>query len=149
MLAHEVSRKPLAAIAADASIGEAAARMDEHAVGALVVMDGDDAVGIVTDRDLAVRGLARGGGPDARVDGVMSRDLVTLDADEDVRRAFALFRTHAIRRLPLTEDGVVVGLLSVDDLVIDLVSELSDCVRPIAGEVIFGHAEAKLPVVTI
>ncbi|HLF99392.1 MAG TPA: CBS domain-containing protein [Acidimicrobiia bacterium] len=146
MKAIEASRKPLAAIRADASIGEAAEQMDEKAVGALVVMDGDEAVGIVTDRDLVVRGLARDRGPDARVDGVMTRDPVALDAGDDLRKAYPLFRTNAIRRLPLTENGRVVGMLALDDLLIDLVADLSDCVRPITGEVIFGHAEPKLPV---
>lgn len=145
MRAIEASRKPLAAITVEASLKQVAEQMEEKAVGALVVLDGDEAVGIVTDRDLVVRAVARGLPAGARVDGVMSRDLVTLDADTDLRDAYALFRRHAMRRLPLVREGRVVALLALDDLLVDVISDLADCVRPVVGEVLFGHREPPVP----
>ncbi len=124
---------------------DAAQLMDQGAVGALVVTDHGRAVGIVTDRDLVVRAIARRATADARVDSVMTTDLVALPADADLRDALGLFRSHAVRRLPVVDGGHVVGMVSVDDLLVDIAGGLADLVRPVAGQVLFGHAEAKVP----
>jgi CBS domain-containing protein len=138
-------RKNVVSIAPDATLAEASEVMERANVGALVVLDGARLTGIVTDRDIVRRGVAHGLPPDARIDAVMTPDVVTLDADADIRAALPLFRTHACRRLPLTSDGQVVGVLALDDLLVDLVNDLSDVIRPIIGEVIFGHHDAPLP----
>ncbi len=125
---------------------EEAARIMEHAgIGCLAVVDGEHVVGIVTDRDLVRRGLARGLPPDARVDSVMSAPVVTIDADSDVHAAYAVFRSHAVRRLAVVRDNRFVGVLSIDDLLVDLASDFSDLTRPVAGEVIFAHHDAAVP----
>jgi len=67
----------------------------------VAVIDGEHLIGIVTDRDLVRRGLARDLPADARIDAVMTAPVVTVDADADLHDAFALFRTHAVRRLAL------------------------------------------------
>lgn len=141
MRAIDAIRKPAATIANDASIAEAAKLMDARVVGALVVTDGDRPVGIVTDRDIVVRAIARGVPADARVDAVMSPGIMALGADDDVRRALPIFRSNAIRRLPVVRDGKIVGMLTADDLLIDLIADLGDVVRPITGQVAFGHPE--------
>lgn len=144
MKASEAIRKEVVSVAPDATLADAAELMDRANVGALLVMDGRRLAGIVTDRDIVRRGVARQLPPDARIDAVMTNEVVTLDADTDVRAALPIFRTHACRRLPLTSGGEVVGVLAVDDLLIDLINDLADVVRPITGEVIFGHHEAPL-----
>ncbi len=141
MRAVDAIRKPPVTIAADASIAAAARLMDTQVVGALLVMDGDRPVGMVTDRDITVRAVARDVPADARVDAIMSHDVVTLDADADLRQAMSIFHTHAIRRLPLVKEGHMVGMLTTDDLLIDLVADLGDLMRPITGQVVFGHPE--------
>jgi signal-transduction protein with cAMP-binding, CBS, and nucleotidyltransferase domain len=147
MRAVDAVRKPVVTIAAEAPIAEAARLMDSRVVGALVVMDSDRPVGIVTDRDIAVRAVARDVPADARVDAVMSQGVVALDAEADMRKALSIFHSHAIRRLPLVEDGSIVGMLTTDDLLIDFVADLGDLVRPITGQVVFGHPDrADLPV---
>ncbi|HVM39794.1 MAG TPA: CBS domain-containing protein [Acidimicrobiia bacterium] len=146
MEAFQAIRKPLATITARATLREAAEQMDEKAVGALLVLDDDGtAVGIVTDRDIVVRAVSRGVPFDARIDAVMSSQLVTLDAHDDLRAALRVFREHAIRRLPLMEGAEVVGMLTVDDLFVDLIADLADLVRPVTGQVIFGHPEQVHP----
>lgn len=142
MRAIEAIRKSPVVIDAGSSITDAAQRMNDAVVGALVVVAGERPVGIVTDRDLVVRAMARDLPGDARVDAVMSTDLLTLDAGADVREAFSLFHSHAIRRLPVVENGRLVGLISADDLLINLASDLAELVRPITGQVIFGAPEA-------
>ena len=86
-------------IAPDRTVTHAAKIMEVAAVGALAVVDGEDLVGIVTDRDLVRRAMAARLSPDARVDSVMSSPVVTIDAEADLHGAFTLFRTHAVRRV--------------------------------------------------
>lgn len=139
-------RKPPVTIPADASLADAAALMDGEVVGAVVVVDDDRPVGIVTDRDIVLRGVARRLPPDARVDAVMSTDLVTLPANADIEEAVAVFDRHPFRRLPLLKDGRVVGMVTVDDLVVDAVADFTRLLRPVLGQVLFGHPEPKAPV---
>jgi signal-transduction protein with cAMP-binding, CBS, and nucleotidyltransferase domain len=129
------------------TIGDAARLMDDCAVGAVVVVDqeGGRPVGIVTDRDLVVRAMARNISPDARVDSVMSMGVTCLDANADLHDAVRVFATHPIRRLPLVAGDRMVGMLTVDDLLVDLSSDLSNVVRGVTAQVLFGHPEAKVP----
>mgnify|MGYP006315128359 CR=1 FL=1 len=146
MHAIEAARKAPASIAAERPITEASALMDLLAVGALVVVEPDGRpVGIVTDRDLVVRAMAHRLSPDARVDMVMSTDLITMAPDADLRDAFSVFDEHAIRRLPLVADDHLVGMLTIDDLVVDTVADLVRLVRPVTGQVLFGHPQPSAP----
>ena len=147
MLAVDAVRKPLATVGAGDSIARAAQLMDTHVVGALVVLDGERPVGMITDRDIAIRAVARDVPSDARVDAIMSRGVIALPAGAELRQALPIFRSHAIRRLPLVEDGRIVGMLTTDDLLIDLIADLGEIMRPITGQVVFGYPEpANLPV---
>lgn len=141
MRAVDAIRKPPVTIAPEASIAEAARLMDRHVVGALIVTDGDHPVGVVTDRDITVRAVARDVPADARVDAVMSHGVVALDAEADLRQALPIFHSHAIRRLPLIENGHIVGMITTDDLLVDLIADLGDLVRPITGQIVFGYPE--------
>jgi CBS domain-containing protein len=76
----------------------------------------------------------------------MSAPVVTIDADADLHDAFGLFRKNAVRRLAVVRDDRFVGMLSIDDLLIDLAADLSDLARPVTAEVIFGHHDSPLPV---
>lgn len=144
MRACEAVRRSPVTLPGDTTLRAAAAAMERGTVGAVVVTDGETPVGIVTDRDLVVRGLATGN-VDGRLDSVMSTALVTAEADADLRDVVRCFATNAVRRIVLVRDGVVAGVLSVDDLVVDLVADLGDVVRPITAEVLFGHHDAPVP----
>ena len=135
----EAVRRSGVGIGPERTIHEAAQVMEQAGIGALAVIDGERLVGIVTDRDLVRRGLARDLPVDARVDAVMSAPVVTIDADADLHDTFAVFRTHAVRRLALVRAGQFVGMITVDDLLVDLAGDLSDIARPVTAEVIFGH----------
>jgi CBS domain-containing protein len=132
----------------DQTIRAAAELMEQAGVGALAVIDGEELVGIVTDRDLVRRGLARGLASEARVDGVMTTRVVTVDADADLHDAFAVFRKHALRRLAVVRAGRFLGTIAVDDLIVDLAADLADLARPIAAEVLFAHHDSPVPVAT-
>lgn len=132
----------------DRTLREAAAIMEQSGVGALAVIDDGALVGLVTDRDLVRRGLARDLASNARVDGVMSAPVVTIDADADLHDAFALFRTNAVRRLAVTRDRQFVGMVTIDDLLIDLAADLADLARPVTAEVLFAHRDSAVPAVS-
>jgi CBS domain-containing protein len=127
------------------TIREAAEILERSGVGMLAVVDGHKLVGVVTDRDLVRRGLARGLESDSRVDGVMTSPVVTIDADADVSEAFGMFRTHGLRRLIVVRQGEVQGVIAVDDLLVLVASQLSDLCRPITAELLFAHRDSQVP----
>ncbi len=142
----DVHGKDPVVIPSGGTIVEAAELMDQKAVGSVMVMDGERLVGIATDRDLVVRAVARRVPIDARIDSVMTTNVVTIDGEADVRDACRLFAEHPIRRLPVMSGDTVVGLIIVDDLTLILVNDLADATRPMVAEALFGHPEPGLPV---
>jgi CBS domain-containing protein len=146
MKLEELHGKAPVTVSPAATIVEAAELMNRRGTGSVLVVDGGHLVGIVTDRDIVVRGVARRAPADARIDSVMSTDVVTIDGSLDLRDACRVFATHPLRRLPIMSDGKVLGVISVDDLYFTLVNDLADITRPVTAEALFGHAEAGLPV---
>ena len=146
MRVREGLRRSGVGIQPERTIHEAAAIMERAGVGALAVVEGDRLVGIVTDRDLVRRGLARGLPPDARVDGVMSAPVVTIDSEADLHDTFGLFRTHGIRRIAVVRGERFIGMITVDDLLIDVASDLADLSRPVTAEILFAHRDPQVPV---
>jgi CBS domain-containing protein len=130
------------------TIREAAGLMDQAGVGSLAVIEGSHLVGIVTDRDLVRRGLAHDLPSDARVDGLMTSPVVTISADAELHDAFALFRGHAVRRLPVLRGEEFLGTITIDDLLVNLAADLGDLVRPVTAEVVFGHHDSSVPAIT-
>ena len=100
------------------SIGEAARTMRDWGVGAVLVVRDGSLHGLVTDRDMVMRAVAEARGADEPVGPLSSADLIGVDADTDVREAMRLMREHAVRRLPVLEDGQVTGIVSLGDLAI-------------------------------
>jgi CBS domain-containing protein len=138
-------RRPGTSIDGGRTIAAAAGLMESAGVGTLAVTDGDELVGIVTDRDLVCRGLARGLAPDARIDSVMTMPVETVDADDDLHDTIRAFEGRPIRRLAVVDGGRFVGMISVDDLLIDLVSDLGALLRPVTAEVLFPHHDPSVP----
>jgi CBS domain-containing protein len=146
MKVKDALRRSGIAVHGDATVRATAELMDRAGVGAVVVVDGVTPVGMVTDRDLVRRCLARGLPGDARVDGVMSTPPVTIAGDADLHDAFAVFRTNAVRRLVVVDGDTFAGVLSVDDLLVDLAGDLGDLARPVTAETLFGQHDGVLPV---
>ena len=147
MRAIELIHRPGITIDAGATVTTAAERMEQAGVGCLVVVDNDAMVGIVTDRDLVRRVLARRLPADTRIDDAMSTPLVSVNGDDDVRLVFETFRTKAVRRLPVVHDGQVAGVVTVDDLLAVLSGQLADIARPVTAEVLFAQHDSALPAV--
>lgn len=133
-------------IGPERTIRDAAVLMEQAGIGSLAVVDGDRLVGLVTDRDLVRRVLARGLPPDARIDSVMTTPVVTIAASADLEQAFALFGTHGLRRLPVERHGHFVGMISVDDLLVYVSRQLTDLASPVTAEILFAHRDPPVPV---
>ncbi len=104
-------------IASSTSAREAARLLDSENVGSLPIVDDDRLVGVITDRDLAVRVLAEGRDAETPVGEIASTDLVTIDPQQSLEEAARLMAEHQLRRLPVCEeDGRLVGILAQADL---------------------------------
>jgi len=102
------------------SVVDAARVMRESDIGDVVVIAEGRLCGILTDRDIVVRALAEGRDPvRTRVGDICSQELITVSPDESLGAAVRLMRERAIRRLPVEEDGRVVGVVSLGDLAVD------------------------------
>ncbi|MET8765626.1 CBS domain-containing protein [Streptomyces sp. NPDC004658] len=132
----EVMTAPPVCVASHVPLAEAARRMAECAVGSVLVVDEGTLRGIVTDRDLAVRGVGGGLSSQARVDEVMSSQVVSVEPGDDLQRAYLMFRSTGVRRLPVLDGGRVVGVLTIDDLFLDVFRHLADLLGPVAWSVL-------------
>ena len=117
------------------SVGEAARTMRDWGVGAVLVVSNESLCGLITDRDLVIRAVAEARAADEPVGPLSSGNLIGVNADADVDEAARLMREHAVRRLPVIEDGQVAGMVSMGDLALrdDPASALAELSRATAN----------------
>lgn len=116
-LVKDVMTPGVVAVRPDASLVEAAQLMRAQDIGDVLVADGQRIVGVLTDRDITVRAVAEGVDPlTASAGSVCTPDPVLVAPHDPVAAAAALMRAHAVRRLPVVEDGLPVGVVSLGDL---------------------------------
>jgi CBS domain-containing protein len=118
---REVMTKNPVTLGATESAAKAATAMKEADTGAIVVTEDGGAIrGIVTDRDIVVRAVAEGRDPDSvQVGEICSGEVTTLRPDQPVEEAIRVMRDKSVRRIPVTEDATVVGIVSIGDLAIE------------------------------
>ena len=118
---HEVMTERPRCVTPETPVSEAAELMASEDVGSLPILDGDKLAGVVTDRDIVVRGVAQG--KDTRgmpVREVASRDLVTVGPNENLDDALKLMASNQVRRLPVVDhDNRLVGVLSQADVAME------------------------------
>jgi signal-transduction protein with cAMP-binding, CBS, and nucleotidyltransferase domain len=131
MLAIERYQREVQVIGASASARDAARRMRDARVGSLVVIQDGRAAGIVTDRDLLTRVVARGLAAQAEVGRVMTSPLVFVSPRDSLDRVITVMVERGIRRLPVLCAGRPTGIVALDDLVVASSGELSDLARGI------------------
>jgi CBS domain-containing protein len=109
------------AVSPDTPVSEAAQLMESEDVGALPVLEGEQLAGMVTDRDIVVRAVAKGKDPRGMpVREVSSRDVVSVRPDEDLSEALRLMASHQVRRLPVVDDdNRLVGVVSQADVAME------------------------------
>ncbi|MFC3574249.1 CBS domain-containing protein [Streptomyces yaanensis] len=133
---REVMTPGVVAVRPDASLVEAAQLMRARDVGDVLVTGDGQVVGVLTDRDIALRAVADGADPlTVSAQAVCTPDPVVVGPDDTVSRAVDLMRGHAVRRLPVVEDGRPVGMVSLGDLAVaqDPTSALAEISRAAPG----------------
>ena len=114
----DVKGHDVISIAPDASVLDAIRRMAERSVGALLVMQRDELLGIVTERDYARKVILKGRlSDDTAVRDIMSTDMATTCSEDNVQHCMNLMTDKRIRHLPVIDDGRVTGIISIGDLV--------------------------------
>jgi CBS domain-containing protein len=133
----EVMSSDVQTISPDATIEEAAQEMRDGDFGLVPVAEDDQLLGVLTDRDIAIRAVAEGRDPSTPVREVMSEGVVWAKEDDSVEDAARIMSDHQIRRLPIVDaDQRLVGIVSLGDFAVDssdiepVVEALSDISRP-------------------
>jgi CBS domain-containing protein len=117
MKVSEVMTRDVQTIRPDQTAKEAASFMLSTDAGSIPVTDGERLVGMITDRDIAVRGVAKGSGPDTPVRELMSRDCICAHQDDNVADIASKMSEAQVRRLPVIDsDDKLCGIVSLGDL---------------------------------
>ena len=119
MRISDVMHTPVVTCPSTATLGEVARVMGERNVGSVVVLDkAGSLAGIVTDRDITVRGLGDGRSADVAVEHVMTRSVATVSVHADLTDAATIMSSRSVRRLPVVDEyGKVHGIVTLDDLI--------------------------------
>lgn len=139
MTVGDVMTKSVVSVDASMTINEAAKMMEDAKVGAVIVMENNTPVGIVTDRDFAVKVAAHAYQVSSPVKQIMSSPLFSINSDESVRTAADLMHDRGIRKLPVIDDENVVGMITATDIV----NLLAVCVEDDMRDMYF-HSVAKI-----
>ena len=117
MKISDVMTRDVATVRADQSAQEAASFMLEGDAGSIPVTENEQLIGMITDRDIAVRGVARGLGPDTPVRELMSEGLVVAKAGDSIQEVADIMADAQVRRLPVVDEQQnLVGIVSLGDL---------------------------------
>ena len=139
MTIGDVMTKSVISVDASITVNEAAKMMEDSKVGAVIVMENNTPVGIVTDRDFAVKIVAHAYQITTPVKQIMSSPLFSINSDESVRTAADLMHDRGIRKLPVIDNEKVVGMITATDLV----NLLAVCVEEDMRDMYF-HSVAKI-----
>lgn len=126
---NEIMTHDLRTVDPDATLVDAAREMREGDVGPVLIVEGDELRGIITDRDIVVRAIAAGRDPSMTLVSHIATDgVVAIEADQPIDAAAELMRSNDIRRLAVTQGGRPVGILAIGDLAVerDPASALAD-----------------------
>jgi CBS domain-containing protein len=113
----DIMTKEVVTIDAEKSVFEAAQLMSAKGLGCLIVVEKTLPVGIITERDIVRRIVAKRSSLDAKVTEVMTKELITVDPDTSLKEAARVMSTNQIRRLPVLKDDKLVGIVVSSDFV--------------------------------
>lgn len=129
--------KEVLELRSDVPVSRAIEAMRKSAVGCVVVTNGEgEPVGMVTDRDLALRVIAQDRDPElTMLSAVMNSPVVSCESTQPIEELIAAMRDHGIRRIPITREGRLAGMVTYDDLLVALGSELQRLGSAVSGQV--------------
>ncbi len=135
----DVMTKSVISIDAALTVNETAKMMEDAKVGAVIVMEDNVPIGIVTDRDFSVKVAAHAYQITEPIKQIMSSPLFSINSDESVRIAADLMHERKIRKLPVMDDGNIVGIITATDIVNLLATSVEDDIRDM-----YFHSVAKI-----
>lgn len=119
MKVSDVMTLNVSTLTENSSVREAAIQMNNLNVGSLPVCDNNNhPIGMVTDRDIVIRNVSQGGAVNSSIKEVMTSKIISVTADTDIHEAARIMAQNQIRRLPVVENGKVMGILSIGDLAV-------------------------------
>ena len=131
---REIMTTDCITVSKQVTLREVAQKMRDHDIGMIPVVEGKRLLGVVTDRDLVIRGIAEQIGENATVEQVMSKDLQCASPDMSTDDAAKLMASEQVRRLPVVENGDLVGVVAIGDLAVrhDLEDEAGEALSRIS-----------------
>lgn len=124
MQIKDLMTKDVSSVKRNSTLQDAAKIMKDLNVGSIPVCDGKQAVGIITDRDIAIRNVANAGMTNTPVEQVMSTNLISGHPQMSDQEAARLMAENQIRRLPIMENKEIVGIVSLGDLAVQSASDM-------------------------
>lgn len=133
---RDVMSTDLITVDRDATTVDAARAMRDNNIGPVLIVDGDQICGIVTDRDIAVEAVAAGKDPSTtKVIDLCTTNVQTVSPETTVDEAVRLMKDNSIRRLPVVENGRAVGIVSLGDLTMAVdASKAGDAIQDISSD---------------
>jgi len=135
MKVHDVMTSSVDWVTPETSVVEVAQLMKKDDVGSIPICKGNSLIGIITDRDIVLKVVAAGGNTNnISAKDIMSKDIISVSADQDVHEAADLMSKYQIRRLPVVEKGNLVGIVAIGDLAIERIhiNEAGDALSDIS-----------------
>ena len=139
MTISDVMTKSVISVDAAMTINETAKLMEDAKVGAVIVMEDNKPIGIVTDRDFAVKVAAHAYQISTPIKQIMSSPLFSINSDETVRAASDLMHDRGVRKIPVIDEGNIVGIITATDIVNLLAVSVEEDMRDM-----YFHSVAKI-----
>jgi CBS domain-containing protein len=136
MVIEDLATSDVVTVDLEATLTDVARVMRDERVGSVVVVDGKGTVaGLLTDRDVVVSGLAEGRHPDECIaNDILSTNVFSVTPDAEVAAVARQMRDQGVRRVPVMRDGALVGIVTLDDLLVHLGEEFDCLVSVVKGE---------------
>ena len=144
MKVREIMTTDVATATPETTLEDIATMMRDEDTGAIPVLDNDELVGIITDRDIVIRCIAEGKDPvETTVEDIVTESLETIEPDSDIEEARELMSRRQIRRLPVVEDREFIGMLSIGDLAVKSDANMGDTLEHVSEGVKTSGGNAK------
>lgn len=115
---QEIMSKDCITVTLQDNVYEIAVKMKEHDIGFIPVVDGKKLIGVVTDRDLVVRGYAEKREGSTAVEQVISQNISSISSSTSIDEAAQIMANEKVRRLPVVDNGELVGVIAIGDLAV-------------------------------
>lgn len=136
MLVRDIMTRRIVSVSPESSCKDAAVLMNENNIGSVPVVDSKGVEGVITDRDIVLRCVAKNETPEkTKVYEVCTKGAICVKPDDELKNAISIMSTQQIRRLPVVESGRLIGMLSIADLaregnIMEVSEALSDISMP-------------------